>query len=337
MANVERAGSLALALRVLADSFLARGLLELAYAVALGQPGATVISVSEAASRHAFGTTRQTGSLAWQLPDAGAANEQWQVRGSLLGLDVRLASFSLRRVSLRPPPRPPALDDVDREVFTEAVALVAPRALSDTPRERALAALTRGRARVASARSVSDVLTLADLIRLSPARRTLLSWAMVHDLERVAASFSLSELLWLGAEGSEASGGMDGWGAPAEPRLGCLCLRFIDRRPWEVLAGRWGTGIFATGFPDLNLRLNEHLQALHMPATLLAPVLAAATVDFVENVNSRDPDDRRSLVEFVQGLKRERVEEYLALLTTDGPLVPIGEAANAPSRPGRPR
>ena len=60
-------------------------------------------------------------------------------------------------------------------------------------------------------------------------------------------------------------------------------------------------------------------------------MLTSATLDFVDTATSRDQDDRRGLVEFVQALRAERVEQYLALLTTDGPLVPVGEAAGTPS------
>jgi hypothetical protein len=63
-----------------------------------------------------------------------------------------------------------------------------------------------------------------------------------------------------------------------------------------------------------------------MPAALLGPVLASATLDFIDRATSRDQDDRRGLVEFVQALGADRVEQYLALLTTEGPLVPSGEA-----------
>ena len=81
----------------------------------------------------------------------------------------------------------------------------------------------------------------------------------------------------------------------------------------------------ASAFPDLNLRLAELLAELHMPAELLGPVLTAGVLEFVNSAMSRDPDDRRALVEFVQSLRLDRLEMYLALLTTDGPLVPLGE------------
>ena len=63
-----------------------------------------------------------------------------------------------------------------------------------------------------------------------------------------------------------------------------------------------------------------------MPPSLLAPVLSSAMLEFVSLAISRYSDDRRGPIEFVHALKRERVAAYLALLTTDGPLVPIDEA-----------
>ena len=121
---------------------------------------------------------------------------------------------------------------------------------------------------------------------------------------------------------------LQGWGAPAGVRdSDCRCLRLPSREPWEIVAGRWGSGMLISTFPDLNLRLAELLSDMHMPASLLGPVLASATLDFVNTAISRDEDDRRGPVEFVSALDRERLEEYLALLTTDGPLVPIERAA----------
>jgi hypothetical protein len=187
--------------------------------------------------------------------------------------------------------------------------------------------MQKGRTRLAAVRTGMDAAAVADEIRLSPARRSLFSWVVAHDPDRTAAFLSPAELLWLGLEGMPVGGGLHAFGAPGEPRLGCLCLQLVDRRPWETLAGRWDSGILATGFADLNLRLAELLAEFRMPASLLAPVLAAATQEFINTAPSRDQDDRRSLVEFVLALRPERVEQYLALLTTDGPLVPIDHAA----------
>ena len=74
-----------------------------------------------------------------------------------------------------------------------------------------------------------------------------------------------------------------------------------------MFAGRWGSGIVASGFADPNLRLAELLAELRMPAPLLDSVLASATLDLVNTVDSRDPDDRRGIIEFVQALGIERM------------------------------
>ncbi len=176
-------------------------------------------------------------------------------------------------------------------------------------------------------RTPAEALALADEIRLGPARRTLLPWVIAHEPERAAAFLSPSELLWVGIGTTRVEPALDSWGAPGEPRIGCLCLRLTHPQAVDNLAGRWSFGMLASAFPDLNLRLAELLTELNMPAALLGPVLTSATLDFVDTAVSRDQDDRRGLVEFVQALGVARVEQYLALLTTDGPLVPIADGA----------
>jgi hypothetical protein len=106
-----------------------------------------------------------------------------------------------------------------------------------------------------------------------------------------------------------------------------------DRVPPELFAGRWDSGLFAGGFPDMNLRLAELLSELKMPAALLAPVLAAAVLDLVNGVESRDRDDRRGMVAFAEALRTDRLEQYLALLTTGGPLVAMDSTGSVPEGP----
>ena len=323
--NLRAAPRLASALRLLADDLLARGLTEMAYAAALGPRDGVSLSAADAAGRHDFGFDSRLGRGAcWRLPVPGRDEEgRWRVAGSLLGLDVRLADFSLVRLSSRFPSRRPTLDELDRRVLIEAVALIEPASLSDADRDTIAAAIRRGRARLDAARSPRDSATIADEVRLSAPRRTLLSWTVMHDPGQVAAFLSPSELFWLGL-GDDRVEALQAWGAPAGPRLGCHCLQFGLRRPWEIIAGRRNAGMLASAFPDLNLRLAELLSELRLPAALLGPVLRSATLDFVNAVISRDPDDRRGLVVFVQALRSEHLENYLALLTTGGPLVPVG-------------
>jgi hypothetical protein len=331
-ADLRRAARLAPSLRLLADELLARGLIELTYAVSLGQPEGALVSAAEAARRHDFGLGADS-LQAWHFPSAATdttAGRGWRVVGSLLALDVRLAELSLVRLSSKLPSTTPTLQDLNRRVLVEAVALVEPRLLTETDRDTLVAAVRNGRARLAAARAPAEAVGLAEAIRIGPARRTLLRWVLAHDPGRAATFLAPSELFWLGLGNGRMDASLHAWGAPAEPRLGCLCLRMMDPGPIEILNGRWSYGMLATSFPDLNLRLAELLAELKMPAALLGPVLTSATLHFIDTATSRDSDDRRGLLDFVHALRAERIEQYLALLTTDGPLVPVGEAAEPP-------
>jgi hypothetical protein len=326
--DVNAAAKLAPALRAVADDLLARGLMEWTYAAALGPLDGISPTAAEAAARHDFGLRPAGGNRSvWQLPTEGIdAMQRWRVFGSLLGLDVTLARFSLVRLSMKPPAVRPMLGEIDRRVFIDAVALIEPKSLTDGDRDAIASAIRKGRARLNGAlQSAADITAIAEAVSLSPQRRTLLAWTIAHDPSRVDAYLSPAELFRLGA-GDASIPDLDAWGVPATSRTGCLCLRVVRAQSWEMFAGRWNTGMVASTFPDLNFRLAELLSDLHMPAALLAPVLTSATLDFVNSTVSRDQDDRRGPVEFVQALQSDRVEQYLALLTTDGPLVPVGDA-----------
>jgi hypothetical protein len=311
-------------LRRLADDLLGRGLTELAYAADFGDPDRATITAGEAAVRHSFAAYFQGApSAAWQLPVIAAVpNRPWHLSGSLLGLDLALAEFRMVRLSRKPPPRPTLNSDV-RRVLVEAVPLVDAGALEARDRSAIVAAIRDGRTRLTAARTAADATALADEMNLSPQRRTLLVWTVISAREALDGLLSRTELLWLGQRGRPLEPAWHRWGVPATPRTGCLCLDILDRRPWEALAGRVSTGALASGFPDLNLRLAELLEELQMPAPLLGPILGPATLELVEHVVMRDADDRQGLLDFVDRLRRQRVEEYLALLTDEGPLVPI--------------
>jgi hypothetical protein len=337
--GVSIAPRLAGALLVLSDDLLARGLLELTYATALGQPERAWVTAADVAKRHILEVHTATGPTpAWELPGiTSGLRPGFGVTGSLLGLDEALAELALVRVSSSPPPRRPMLTDVNRRGFIKAVTLIEPAWLSDEDLGRIVAAMQAGRARIAALRSARAARVLAEELRLSPARASLLSWTVEHEPARASASLSPGELLQIGLGDVPDDSTLHAWGAPVLSRTGCLCLRLPRREPGEVIGGRWGSGVFVSAFPDLNLRLAELLAEMQMPPALLGPVLASATLDFVNTLVSRDEDDRRGLVEFVQALDRTRLEQYLALLTTDGPLVPLDDPAGpAPVSQRRP-
>jgi hypothetical protein len=329
--RADRAGAarLAPAILVLAEALLARGLTELVYATAQGRPERAGFSAEEAAARHDFGARLNGVRKAlgpWEHPvlTSSGTERDSRVTGSLLGLDVALAPFSLVRLSSKLPPVKPTLNENDRRALVESVVLV--RELGDADRDQIVDAMRKGRDRLAAVATPDQAMTIADEIGMGAARHNLLVWSVTRAPDRVPAFLSPSELLWLGLGPARIDARLHAWGAPARARLGCLCLQLFEPRPLEPFTGRWGSGIFATAFPDLNLRLAELLAELRMPASLVGPVLTSATLELVNNTASRDPDDRRALVEFVAALTLDRLEQYLALLTTDGPLVPIGKA-----------
>jgi hypothetical protein len=305
--------------------------MELAYAAALGQPDRAWVTAGDVARHHGFGLPTQQGhGAAWELPALTTARQPGiHITGSLLGLDVALAEMSMVHLSLKPPPRKPMLDEINRRALIEAAVLVGSAALTDGDRDRIAAALRRGRERSRSVRTREEAIALAEELRLSSARASLAGWVATRQPAGLLTFLSPDELFRLGAGDVTGDSSLQGWGAPAGSRLGCLCLRLPSREPWEVVAGRRGSGMLISTFPDLNLRLAELLSDMQFPASLLGPVLASATLEFVNTTISRDEDDRRGLVEYVNALDRERLEEYLALLTTDGPLVPIDEAPDA--------
>ena len=65
-----------------------------------------------------------------------------------------------------------------------------------------------------------------------------------------------------------------------------------------------------------------------MPAVLLPHVLRAATSDLADRAAVRYPDDLRGISDYVHLLSADDVEQYLDLLTSDGPLVPVRASAS---------
>ena len=103
-------------------------------------------------------------------------------------------------------------------------------------------------------------------------------------------------------------------------------------RPWETPLAAAVGNIRQRGSP-LNLRLAELL-----PSCRCRPGCSrrdASPRSTGRHRESRDADDRRGIVESCSVAGRS-VEQYLALLTTDGPLVPI-EATGGGSLAGRAR
>ena len=97
------------------------------------------------------------------------------------------------------------------------------------------------------------------------------------------------------------------------------------------MTGRLRSGTLSTQIADLNLHIALTLKALNLPAALAKGVLAAATQDYVDTVNPLYTDDWLTLVRRAQAVPPERIADYVAALTSSGPLV----ADTTPGRPDR--
>jgi hypothetical protein len=92
------------------------------------------------------------------------------------------------------------------------------------------------------------------------------------------------------------------------------------------------SGALSTQVADLNLRIALGLKALKVPAALAKGVLAAATQDYVDTVRPLYPDDWLTLVRGAQAVPTERIADYVAALTTSGPLVAASTAGRSGQR-----
>src|SRR5262249_20061309 len=102
--DAKRAARIAEPVVEVADDLLARNLLSFAYAANLGRPDGAVLLADDVSHRHDFGfgmkDAEMRARLVWAVPRQDVApGVPWHVTGSLLGLDVGLATLSLRRVA----------------------------------------------------------------------------------------------------------------------------------------------------------------------------------------------------------------------------------------------
>jgi len=301
------------------DEAVARALVAWAYAVAIPWADSPALGGS-AASRHDFGLDRPgPRDAAWALPRQQVAiGVPWHVKGSLLGLELAFAPLGLRRIADRPIDAP-ALSSNERDTFALSVALLNPYELRDADRDRLAAFIERGRDRVAAlAEDADGVDELAAELRLDGWRARALRWALARDPADALALFSLTELLALG--GGELSR-FDAWGMPALGADGCLCPRLLPAWMQALAAGRPQVGLLAEHAADLHLHVALALAELGLPAAAAKSVLAAATQDFIDEVRPTDFGDWLTLVRAGREATRERIEDYAAVATADGPLV----------------
>ncbi len=324
--DLKKAGEVADSVYELVDDVLADALISVAYALSLGDPQGTTLLAGNVSRRHDFGLSERKSEIRlrapWTKPEQRfQAGVPWHVRGSLLGLDLGLSSLALRRTSLGPLPEAPTLKSTDKDAFTQTIALLNVFELGDDDRDAIAEAIARGRERIAGLVGHEDALDgIADNIRLDGWRRRAVRWSIAHDPQRVPGLFSLSELMLLGMPQTHPT--QSAWGMAASAYDGCICTVLTPPGRWILSAGRWPRGTVATHVADLNLRVAIALAELKLPASLAKGVLAAATQDYVDRVKPLYPDDWLTLARSAQAISTERIQDYIAALTINGPLVP---------------
>jgi hypothetical protein len=202
------------------------------------------------------------------------------------------------------------------------LALWNPFALDDRSRDEIVSGLLRGRAQVEALRRDAAALdaALADA-GVEAGRRHLLGWAARHEPEEVTRLLALVDLLALGRADGLAM--PRAWATEAISRSGCVCLD-VATAPGPLERGRPSTGILGAYVTDLGLRLAEVTYELNLPGGLAHALLAGAVYDFAFDAAPLHDDDWLGLVRGVDAVSRERIEEYVAVLTFDGPLTAMG-------------
>ena len=151
-------------------------------------------------------------------------------------------------------------------------------------------------------------------------RRRAGRWAIAHDAALVPSFFSLTELLYLGAPPPDLA--LNTWGMARDASDACVCIDAPTPGRDAIVVGRPQLGLIAAEVADLNLHVAEKLRARGLPASLTPGVLAGAIQDYIEQVRPLHPADWLTLVRAAQAIPDDRLDDYVAALTTDGPLAP---------------
>ena len=332
--DVKRVGRVAAPLAELSDSVLGDVLLSIVYAADVGDPDGTVMLADDVSRRHDFGfNTRESDMrfrLAWAVPRVEVnPGVPWHVSGSLLGLDIGLAPLALRRLNFERVLEAPKLTSNERDTFAASVSLLNPFKLRDADRDaiadgiargqRRLGALRNGGQPAARAEANAGFDAIADELALEGWRRRAVRWMLVHEADRVAAMFSLSEILALGGGRTAA---LDSWGMSMVTLDGCVCSRLTPPVRWPTLLGRPPLGLTATAVADVHLHVAVMLRDMRLPAAVAKVVLSGAVQDFIDDAKPTDDADWLTLVRSARAATRDRIEDYIAAATASGPFVP---------------
>jgi hypothetical protein len=313
------------------DETLADVLTSFVYALWIGDPDGQVLIGGNVARRHDFGRgpsmSEEQRRVRWQLPvEASGSGEPWHLRGSLFAMDVALGRLALRRTSIDVPAEQPRLNEGDRRVFIASLVLTpADYRASDRPR-MLLDWLTAGRKIVDGAGDADVRQRIVLRLGLDQRRSEALAWTVENAPNELHRLFLTTELAAVGRPAGAAM--PEGWGTAQVALNGCLCRVFPNLPAPHRAEGRVGSGLLASAIDDLELHVLEALDELHVPLLLTRGVMSAAVQDFLDGARPAYLSDWLSLAGQIRDLPRERIIDYIAAQTADGPLVPAGASPN---------
>jgi hypothetical protein len=338
--DVRRAARVAGPLAEFLDIVLGDALLSIAYAAEMGDPDGSALLGSNVALRHDYGFRYRDGDVRlrsyWGIPRQDfLPGVPWHVAGSLLGLEIALAPFSLQRLTLDRGVEMPLIPSAEREALAIGVKLLDPRALTADGGTLIAAALRAGRARLARlAAGEESVEAVASEIGLDGSRQRAIRWLQQNASAEVPELFSLAEAVILGRPDSTDRGAVrafDAWGGMALQTYACVCTRLVPPRYWRLLSGRPQLGLMAGLMADLNLRVAEVFAELGLPAALAPHVLSIAAQDFIDAAAPTDQYDWLALSRTAKAVSRVQIEDYVAAMAVvGGPLVPTERGDSRP-------
>ena len=218
-ANLPRAARAAVEVVDAADEAAAQALVSLVYAINLGDPDGDALLPADVSRRHDFGLGQRDNEqrlrAPWMTPRQDVSpGVPWHIDGSLLGLDIALATVALRRLSADR-----ALDGADADVERTRDVRGRFRPHESVRPDRRGTRRHRGGDRDAADNvwlqsGLRPTLTrVADELDMDGWRRRAIRWTLEHEPGRAGIMFSLGELLALGGAGRDVD--LDPWGTSA--------------------------------------------------------------------------------------------------------------------------
>lgn len=310
------------------EAVLARVLRSYAYACRLGDPDSRAFLAGDLAARHDLGLSSPAAENRrrepWLVPEEDVAHGRpWHVRGSMLGLELPLGRFALRRLLGTMPDDQPVLTTNERQALLATLAFLHPRVLSNRDRTVLLDAVRRGRDLVVTLAADDSALgALRRRAGVSGWRAHVLRWAADHEPEALLTTLTRAELFWIGVDDGVAP--VDAWGGSTWAADRAWRVAFPPRGSRELYAGRPAAALSIATLADVTLHLAETTDALGLPAGVVACIMPAALQDYFDAVRPGYQDDWLAFSRQVDLLSPARVEDYVAGLTVaSGPLRPL--------------